>query len=138
MINEINPPEAWDILESNPQAILLDVRSRMEFEYVGRPLGAINIPWKEPPGWEVDPEFVNKVRSVITGLHSGTERIEDLPILALCRSGVRSRSAGEALQEQGFTQIYNIAEGFEGARDENKHRGTINGWRVHKLPWEQS
>ena len=138
MIDEVTPPEAWDTLENDPQAVLLDVRSRVEFEYVGHPPGAINIPWKDAPDWQVDTAFVDKVRSALAELYPEIEEREDLTLLMLCRSGARSRSAGEALLEQGFTRVYNVAEGFEGDRDGNNHRNTINGWRVHGLPWEQS
>ena len=138
MIDEVTPPEAWDTLENDPQAVLLDVRSRVEFEYVGHPPGAINIPWKDAPAWQIDAAFVDKVRSALAEGYPETQQCEDLTLLMLCRSGARSRSAGEALLEQGFTRVYNVAEGFEGDRDGNSHRNTINGWRVHGLPWEQS
>lgn len=138
MIKEVNPKQAWKILESDDRAVLLDVRSRMEYEYVGHPPGAVNIPWKEFPDWEVDMEFVNKVKSALKELRPDAGKVEDITVLAICRSGSRSRYAGEALQEQGFTEVYNVAEGFEGDRDNNRHRGTLNGWRFHRLPWEQS
>ena len=138
MIKEVKPPEAWQMLRHEPQAVLLDVRSRVEFAYVGHPPGAINVPWKEPPDWVIDDNFVDKVRSALTGLYPQAGRVEDLIILSLCRSGQRSRTAGEALQARGFNCVYNIAEGFEGDRDQYQHRNTINGWRVHQLPWEQS
>jgi rhodanese-related sulfurtransferase len=138
LVEEVKPPEAWELLARNPQALLLDVRSRVEFDYVGHPPGAVNIPWKEPPLWAVDTHFVDKVRAALTAMHPDLKRIEDVPILALCRSGQRSRTAGEVLQAAGFTRVYNIAEGFEGDRDQNQHRNTINGWRVHKLPWVQT
>lgn len=138
MIKEVKPPVAWQMLAADPHAILLDVRSRIEFEYVGHPPGAINIPWKGPPDWVVDENFVDKVRAALAVLFPQIGRIEDLTVLALCRSGVRSHKAGEALQARGFAHVYNIAEGFEGDRDQNKHRNTVNGWRVHNLPWEQS
>lgn len=138
MIDEVTPPEAWEILEQNPQAVLVDVRSRVEFEYVGHPPEAVNIPWKDAPDWQIDPNFVDKVRSTLAGLRPDMEHHEDLPLLMLCRSGARSRTAGEVLREQGFTRVYNVAEGFEGDRDEYMHRNTINGWRVHGLPWRQS
>ena len=56
----------------------------------------------------------------------------------LCRSGARSATAGEMLVNNGYTNVYNVLEGFEGDKDENGHRSTINGWRFHGLPWEQS
>lgn len=126
------------MLTQNPHTVLLDVRSRVEFEYVGHPPDAINVPWKDAPDWTVDTGFVDKVRAALATLYPGAGRHEELPILMLCRSGARSRSAGEALQEQGFARVYNVAEGFEGDRDENSHRNTVNGWRVHGLPWVQS
>ena len=136
MVKEITPPEAWNILQSNPRAVLLDVRSGMEYEYVGHPVGALHIPWKDAPDWQVDPAFVARVRSALAAV-KGDGAVEDLTILAMCRSGARSMAAAEALQAEGFRQVINIAEGFEGDKDEHKHRGTINGWRFHGLPWEQ-
>ena len=138
LIKEINPSEAWELLNEDSRAVLLDVRSRVEFEYVGHPPGAINIPWKDAPGWEIDTEFVDKVRAALEKLFPQANRVEDLTILSLCRSGARSRTAGEALQKDGFARVYNVAEGFEGDRDEHRHRNTLNGWRVRNLPWEQS
>jgi len=138
LIDEVKPPEAWHILQQDPRAVLLDVRSRVEFAYVGHPPGAVNIPWKDPPVAPVDPGFVDKVYAALERLNPQAEHIEELTILALCRSGARSRAAGEALQARGFKRVYNIAEGFEGDLDSNRHRGMINGWRAHNLPWEQS
>ena len=138
MIKEIDPGQAWEILQHNPDAVLLDVRSRMEYEYVGHPIGAVNVPWKEFPHWQLDPLFVDKVRTALDGARLTTGRPEDLTVLSLCRSGSRSRSAGEMLLQNGFKDVYNIAEGFEGDKDAQHHRNTINGWRVRGLPWEQS
>lgn len=108
----------------------------MEFEYIGHPVGAIHVPLMEAPAWQTDPDFTGKVREA---LHSRCDRDpEDLTIMALCRSGKRSESAAELLIAAGFRSVYNVIEGFEGDRDENKHRSTINGWRFHGLPWKQS
>lgn len=138
MIDEVTPVEAWELLNNNPQAVLLDVRSRVEYEYVGHPPDSVNIPWKDAPDWQIDPAFTDKVRATMVSLRPDVRRCEELPILMLCRSGARSRTAGELLQQQGFTRVYNVAEGFEGDRDQNMHRNTINGWRVRGLPWVQS
>ena len=51
------------------------------------------------------------------------------PVLLICRSGVRSLAAGEALEAAGFAQVINVVEGFEGPLDEDFHRGTLGGWR---------
>lgn len=136
-IPDISPPEAWERLQQDAGAVLLDVRSTMEYQYVGHPVGAVHVPLKEPPGWRDDPEFVAKVRAALAE-RAGGRPVEDLPILAICRSGKRSAVAAEALLRQGFHEVYNIAEGFEGDLDEQHHRNTVNGWRFHNLPWEQT
>lgn len=136
-IKGITPPQAWDILQSDPDATLFDVRTSMEYEYVGHPANAINIPWKEPPGWAVNPQFVDKVRATLAARPGGKD-IESMPVLTICRSGKRSLAAAEELVLQGFKNVYNVDEGFEGDLDGKKHRNTINGWRHRNLPWEQS
>jgi rhodanese-related sulfurtransferase len=108
----------------------------MEFEYVGHPVGAIHVPLMEPPSWQADPAFVDKVRSLLR--ERGAANLEATPIMSLCRSGKRSRTAAELLAGSGFTHLYNIAEGFEGDKDASQHRSTVNGWRFRGLPWEQS
>ena len=138
MIKEITPVEAWDILQSNVNAVVLDVRSTMEFHYVGHPIGAVNVALKEPPAWEADPAFVDQVRSALHEVYGADVTEEELTILSLCRSGQRSMTAAQLLEAQGFNHVYNVLEGFEGERDGNNHRNTINGWRVRQLPWEQS
>ncbi len=135
-VKDIRPDEAMELLRQDPRAALIDVRTTMEYQYVGHPLGALHIPWMEAPEWKVDPEFANKVR-VILGKRC-EEPAEQTPILTICRSGKRSRAAAEELARHGFLHLFNIAEGFEGERDANKHRSTINGWRYRGLPWEQS
>ena len=135
-LKEIRPLEAWAILEADPAATLIDVRSRMEFDYVGHAPNANNISWAEPPDWKVIPGFADRVRALLSKQHDGP--VEEVPILAICRSGARSRSAGQVLLAAGFVNVYNVLEGFEGERDPDKHRGAINGWRFHGLPWEQS
>lgn len=137
-VKAISPAEAWEIMQSNMDATLFDVRTSMEFEYVGHPINAVNIPWKEAPDWSVNQDFVEQVRQVLVNKNASSEGIEDLPVLTICRSGKRSLAAAEELGRNGFRQLYNIDEGFEGDRDGTKHRSTINGWRYHNLPWEQS
>lgn len=135
-IPDVSPAEAWQMLKQS-RAVLLDVRTTMEYQYVGHPVGAVHVPWKEAPDWQTDPQFVAKVKQALTGCND-EEPVEDLPVLTICRSGKRSLAAAEALAQQGFSEVYNIAEGFEGDLDENNHRNTKNGWRFHDLPWEQT
>ena len=132
MVAEVDPKQAWLILQENPDAILLDVRSKVEFDFVGHPVGAVHIPLQEAPDWTTDPDFVQKV---IERLGTGSK---DTTILTLCRSGKRSMFAAQLLEQHGYRHTVNIAEGFEGDLDENRHRSNRNGWRFHKLPWEQT
>ncbi len=133
----LSPQAAWDFLEENPRAILVDVRSHMEFLFIGHPAGAISIPWIDEPDWVVNPNFVREIRQLILGGLSHLGSSSDVPILLICRSGKRSHEAGEKLVEEGFREVYNISDGFEGELDDEHHRSTLGGWRFAGLPWEQ-
>jgi rhodanese-related sulfurtransferase len=114
------------------------VRTSMEYEYVGHPLNALHVPWMDAPDWNIDTGFVDKVRQALVKKTDSDQERESIPILAICRSGKRSQAAAEELARQGFANLYNIEDGFEGDLDNNKQRNTINGWRFADLPWEQS
>ncbi len=130
MIENLNPQQTWDFLQQNPKSVLIDVRTKMEYLFVGHPPQALHIPWKETPDWQVNPHFVAQVRQVVLDPNT--------PILLLCRSGQRSLDAAVALENVGYSHLINIVDGFEGALDENKQRGHLNGWRFSGLPWQQS
>lgn len=138
MIKEVDPKQAYDILQKTDDALLIDVRSIMEHQYVGHPLDALHISLKEPPEWETSSDFVKKLEIALQQQFPDKKALPDLPLLMLCRSGARSATAGEMLINSGYTNVYNVLEGFEGDKDKNGHRSTINGWRFHGLPWEQS
>ena len=129
-MKHVKPREAHEFLQSNPQAILIDCRSEVEFLYVGHPTAAHHVAWNDGPDWDINPHFVGQVKK----LTQSTDR----PVLLLCRSGQRSVAAGVELERNGFTDVYNVLEGFEGALDENHHRGALGGWRKEGLPWEQT
>lgn len=135
-VKTLSSKEAYDLLQSNPSATLIDVRSGMEFLFVGHPVGAIHIPWIDEPDWVVNPNFVKQVRQVILGGLS-CELGDCAPVIIICRSGKRSHEAGVELVKAGFPEVYNIEDGFEGPLDEKHHRSTVSGWRHHGLPWEQ-
>jgi rhodanese-related sulfurtransferase len=134
-MKEIRPKEAHEMLQNQKNAVLIDVRSTMEYEYVGHPINAIHVPIKEPPDWETNEDFVENVRSALKEQFSKTD---DAILLMLCRSGARSAIGAEMLINEGYTNVYNVLEGFEGDKDEKGHRNTVSGWRFHELPWEQS
>ena len=135
-VKGLSPKEAFELLESNPKAVLIDVRSSMEYLFVGHPRGSVHVAWIDEPDWKINEHFAAQVRQLMLGGLSSHE--EDVaPVLLICRSGKRSLEAGEVLINDGFPEVYNILEGFEGELDNNHHRSTIGGWRYHGLPWEQ-
>jgi len=133
----LSPKEAWALIEKDPRAILIDVRSSMEYLFVGHPKGAVHIPWIDEPDWEVNPNFVRSIRELMLGGVIDDVEGGSAPILLICRSGKRSLEAGRLLLEAGFSDVSNIEEGFEGELDEDHHRSTTGGWRFHGLAWEQ-
>ena len=137
MIGEVNPPQAAEMLQQDEDAVILDVRSSMEFAYVGHVPGSVFVPLKEPPTWEDDPAFIDKVEYTLKQQFPNKEP-RDLTLLVLCRSGARSMMAGQMLASVGYQKVFNVAEGFEGDKDEQHHRSSVNVWRFHGLPWVQS
>jgi len=136
-VKPISPSQAWDIMEKNHRVVLIDVRSSMEYLFVGHPQGSVHVPWIDEPDWTVNPNFVTEVRKVMLGGVGLDEHDSDAPVILICRSGKRSLEAGRLLLENGFEEVYNIDEGFEGELDERHHRSTTGGWRFRGLPWEQ-
>ena len=137
-VKGISPEEAWDLVQNNPRALLIDVRSNMEYLFVGHPSGAIHVPWIDEPEWNINPHFVQQIRQLLLG---GVCRADSgancAPIILICRSGKRSLEAGKLLVTNGFGEVYNITEGFEGDLDVHHHRSSVGGWRFRGLPWEQ-
>jgi rhodanese-related sulfurtransferase len=127
-MEHLEPKQAYELLHKKPDAVFIDCRSEMEFLFVGHPSGAIHVAWNDGPNWDVNPDFVAHVKKATS---------VNRPVILICRSGNRSLDAGRALEEAGFTQVYNVLHGFEGELDENHHRGTKTGWRFDGLPWEQ-
>ena len=129
------PKMAVERLQSNSQALFVDVRSKAEYKYVGFPENSILIPWIDDPDWEPNPEVFSDL--VMQEL-DGRENLLNTEIILICRSGFRSNEALKCLENKGFTQVSHVASGFEGDLDENDHRGNLNGWRHDGMPWSQS
>ncbi|RCX32882.1 rhodanese-like domain-containing protein [Thioalbus denitrificans] len=136
-LKNLTSQQAWKLLEEDHRAVLIDIRSTMEYLFVGHPKGSVHVPWIDEPDWTVNPHFVTEVRKVLLGgvvceLDEGCA-----PVILICRSGKRSKEAGKALIEAGFPAVFHVDEGFEGELDDQHHRSTLGGWRYHGLPWEQ-
>ena len=136
-VKSLSPVQASEILKEDARSVLIDVRSNMEFLFVGHPKGAISIPWIDEPDWVINPHFVTEVRRVLLGGVSCSADVGCAPIILICRSGKRSLEAGALLVESGFSSIFNVIDGFEGELDDMHHRSAQGGWRFDGLPWEQ-
>lgn len=134
---EISAKQAYEMLESNPKGLLVDIRSSMEFLFVGHPVGAVHIPWIDEPDWDINPHFVAEVRKLLLGGAVCDEDEGCVPVILICRSGKRSKQAGQRLLDEGLSNIYHVDEGFEGELDDHHHRSSLGGWRFCGLPWEQ-
>lgn len=136
---DIPPADAYESLSTHPGATLIDVRTTAEWTYVGiANLAEIGkepllVEWQTFPTGALNPSFATTVAAELEAL--GTER--DAPLYFLCRSGVRSKAAAIALTALGYTACYNIAGGFEGPLDQDRHR-TGPGWKAAGLPWMQT
>jgi rhodanese-related sulfurtransferase len=123
------PQEAYALIQESPGAKLVDVRTKAEWDYVGRIPGSVQVEWQTYPGSQPNPNFFNDLQTKVD---------KEALVMFLCRSGARSHSAAVAATRAGYTQSYNVLQGFEGDRDGNGHRNTVGGWRAAGLPWVQS
>ena len=123
---DIAAPLAWQWVQSD-QAVLVDVRSDAEREWVGRVPGAVALAWRQWPGMAMNPDFDAGLKAAAA---------PGQKVVLLCRSGVRSVAAARRATELGL-QAYNILEGFEGDADAQGQRGHLGGWRLQGLPWQQ-
>ena len=117
---------AWQWVQAG-EAVLVDVRTDAEREWVGQVPGAVPVAWKQWPGMALNADFDAQLRAAVP---------EGRSIVLLCRSGVRSIAAARRATELGLT-AYNILEGFEGDPDGQAQRGKKGGWRLRGLPWRQ-
>ncbi len=122
----MTPREAYDVLQANPQALLVDVRSQAELGLVGLVPTALNIEWAFYPGMVPNKDFTKQL----------VEKTDKSQVLIfMCRTGGRSHNAAAVAAMLGFTQAYNMLEGFEGETNTLHQRTMINGWRHAGLPW---
>ncbi|HQU78420.1 MAG TPA: rhodanese-like domain-containing protein [Azonexus sp.] len=124
----LTPQEAGDLLRLAPGAKLVDVRTRAEWDWVGRVPGAVEIEWNQYPGGVRNPHFLAELKRQVD---------PEAVVMFLCRSGARSDSAARLATASGYGGCYNILEGFEGDKDANGQRNTVGGWRKAGLPWLQ-
>lgn len=133
---DVTPATAWKILSENQDAILIDVRTRAEWNYVGLPeLVSIGkqpalLEWQVFPSMQQNEAFATTLGNAVAN--------KDTPLLFLCRSGARSAAAAKAMTAAGYSTCFNVVEGFEGPLDANGKRGSVGGWKARGLPWRQT
>ena len=138
---DLSPRAAWQLLENEKDAVLVDVRSRAEWTFVGVPSltrlakAPLFVAWQNyataPDGRaQMIPngEFAAAVLAAVP---------KAAPVVFICRSGGRSRSAAIAMTSLGYARAYTLAGGFEGDKDADGHRGRSGGWKADGLPWTQ-
>ena len=122
----VSPQLAWQWVQDG-QAVLIDVRTDAEREWVGYVPGAVAVAWKQWPGMAMNASFDEQLRAAVP---AGGKAV------LLCRSGVRSVAAAKRAAELGV-EAYNILEGVEGDVDAGGQRNRVGGWRFRGLPWRQ-
>ncbi len=132
---DISPKQAWDMLSHDENAVLVDVRTNAEWNYVGvtdltsMAKQQINVSWQLFPDGTRNQNFAAELAANGVRPHH--------TVLFLCRSGQRSKHAAVAMTQEGYGQCYNLLDGFEGSPDGDGHRGRVAGWKVAGLPWRQ-
>jgi len=131
---DVDSTDAYLTLQAENDAVLVDVRTRAEWSYVGLPdlsqIGrrVIFLEWQRFPDGSVNEDFVDQLRRA--GVAEGA------PVYFLCRSGARSAAAAKAVTAAGLGPAYNVADGFEGPLGDDGHRD-VAGWKAAGLPWRQ-
>lgn len=123
----LTPKEAHEVWNLAPGAKLVDVRTRAEWDWVGRIPGAEQIEWMSYPSNQPNTNFLPQLKQQVD---------PEALVMFICRSGVRSHNAACLASEAGYAECYNVLEGFEGDKDAEGHRGTVGGWRHAGLPWQ--
>lgn len=123
----LTPKEAYEIWQLAPAAKLVDVRTRAEWDWVGRIPGAEEIEWITYPTSQPNSHFLAQLKQSVD---------PEALVMFICRSGVRSHNAASLASESGYTECYNVLEGFEGDKDATGQRGRVGGWRHAGLPWK--
>ncbi len=146
---DLSAPEAHE-MQKKGEAIIIDVRTTLEFIYTGHGEGFVNIPAYE---WTYIPKSIEeRVRSAEFELktdkvkgHIDTQKLYDAKevinknfvtdvmsamklrkvdsVILICRSGPRSKAAANILAKEGI-KAYNLDNGF------------MFGWKDSKMPWD--
>ena len=123
-----SPEEAFYVSQNVSHALIVDVRTQAEWNFVGGVPSSVKIEWQMYPSGQLNQDFLQQLQ---------TEVPQDSWVMFLCRSGARSHAAANLAAQNGYTKAVNILEGFEGDKDNNGQRGKLGGWKFRGLPWYQ-
>ncbi len=138
-IEDVPVEEVWARLEKDAGSVLIDVRTRAEWAFVGLPdlqkIGkrVFTVEWQTSPESRIDAAFPERLIEVLDAAGAN----KDSELFFICRSGGRSRMAAEAMASAGYRRSRNVADGFEGPLDADRHRGQVAGWKAAGLAWVQ-
>lgn len=138
-IASITADETWARLKRDADSVLIDARTIAEWAYVGLPdLSSISkrpvlVEWQTFPDDRLDTAFVDRVAEALGPIGAN----KDTELFFICRSGSRSLKAARAMAAAGYARCWNVADGFEGPLDTDRHRGRLSGWKAKGLPWVQ-
>jgi rhodanese-related sulfurtransferase len=141
MVSQTNPKDAFAILQNDDKAVLIDVRTKPELDFVGCvdtakfAAKSVFLQWKIYPDMAMNHNFVDELDNIVKSTFSD-DNPEEIKLLFLCRSGARSLEASMFMSDLGY-DCHNIVGGFEGDVDENGQRGNKSGWKAANLPWRQ-
>ena len=130
-VGALTPNEAFEVLQAIAQSKLVDVRTQAELELVGRVPNALHVEWATFPGMVANPGFAKQLVERLDQDGLDKSRV----LIFMCRTGGRSHNAATVAATLGFTQVYNMLEGFEGEANSQKQRTLVNGWKHANLPW---
>jgi rhodanese-related sulfurtransferase len=126
IVKKISSKEAWSFLERELEAVLVDVRTPQEWHSIGRPdLSLIKkevafISWGVFVENNQESDFISTLQKLV--------KDKNIPVLFICRSGIRSDSAARCAIENGYKECFNVIDGFEGNALDSR------GWRRNLLP----
>lgn len=138
-VDEVPAKATWERLGADAKAVLIDVRTRAEWAFVGlpdlSPVGRkpVLVEWLTFPDSRANPDFVAQLSEALASVGADN----DTELYFLCRSGGRSLQAAKVMAVAGFRRCHNVTEGFEGPLDSQRHRSTRIGWKAEGLPWTQ-
>jgi rhodanese-related sulfurtransferase len=134
---DVTPKEAYKLLRQDPKhTFIIDTRTQYEYQDVGHPEGAYNIPYEF---------YTDELKKIGDGLYEykwkqNANYCADLReifnpatdiLVIICRSGGRSIKAVNSAVDCGFSpeKTYDLLlGGFEGDVVEDQTNSSANGW----------